>query len=92
MTSPYRALPVVVTVPRSVCVWCRHARVPWPQAIVCDAREHLTPCPVLGRSIADRGRDCYSVRAGQRAAGIDECPDFEPTIGTRVLRAIGARR
>ena len=92
--SPYRALPVVSKPrPRSVCVWCRHVRIPFEGSIpLCDAREHIEPDPVVGSVVVDRGRDCYVVRMGLRAAGTNTCPDFEPTVLTRVLRAIGGRR
>jgi hypothetical protein len=94
-TSPYRALPVVTRPrPRSVCLWCKHCRVLYPPngSPLCDARERVELHPVEGSRIVDRGLDCYVVRSMQRERGEDECPYFDPTVVTRVLRAIGGRR
>lgn len=94
MTSPYRALPVIATATRAVCAWCKHSRRPYPPhgVLVCDAHERLAHEPVEGYKIVDRGRDCYIVRSMLRERGEEDCPDFEPTIATRIVRAIGGRR
>ncbi|HKY51185.1 MAG TPA: hypothetical protein VJP45_08000 [Candidatus Limnocylindria bacterium] len=60
--------------------------------LVCDAREHVEAHPIEGTHVVDRGRDCYVVRDSLRRAGTEDCPDFDPSLVTRVLRAIGGRR
>lgn len=92
MTSPYRALPVVATATRTVCTWCTHYDATVPYSRMCTAYARRVPCSVVGSKIVDERRDCYTVRHEQRQAGEDECPRFEATIVTRILRAIGGRR
>ena len=93
MTSPYRALPVVAPATRAVCIWCRHVAVPdGPYGVPkCRARARRVPDPVRGSKIVDDYRDCELVRSEENGHA-HECEDFAPTIATRVLRAVGARR
>lgn len=80
--SPYRSLPVLPT--RAVCVWCRHSHFDaWRR---CNARRRAVPCPIEGTKIVDERRDCAVVN------NAGDCPDFEPSIATRVLRWLGWRR
>ncbi len=93
MTSPYRSLPVVPTATRAVCAWCRHVSIPTESYgfAKCRARARRVPDPVLGSRIVDDYRDCELVRKDDDG-NARECDDFVPTLVTRALRAVGARR
>ncbi|HKY51334.1 MAG TPA: hypothetical protein VJP45_08755 [Candidatus Limnocylindria bacterium] len=90
--SPYRPLPIAKTSALAVCAWCKHANVQPHRVTTCSARRRVEIDPVAGRTVVDASRDCYIVRSVLREKGESGCPDYAPSLVTRLLRLAGWRR